>query len=1536
MGIKIHKSNRSWQPPHNSPAKVNKTNQSTSLLDLVKSRTNFTEDGKYHGLPRNALFDSFKRSRQQQNLLGNPDSVQPKLTIGQPGDKYEQEADLMAERVMKADKPVPEQNVPETGRKVRPPSLIQLSSDFINFKEKEAIQAKSKVRSNLKNLPLSDKKVRPPSLIQLSSDFTGSSEEKIIETKSKVRSNLKNLPLSDKKVRPPSLIQLSSDFINFKEKKSVEAKANTQSNLENLPLADKKVRPPSLIQLSSDFVNSSDEKIIEAKSNVRSNLKKSLLSDRFVRPPSLIQLSSDFINFKEKKSIEAKANTQSNLEEIASSDRSEAILQQKTADNSVNPDTEALETKLNNTIGGGSPLPEETKGFMESRFGADFSDVRIHDDSTAASMNQSIQAQAFTQGKDIYFNSGKYSPNSHRGKSLIAHELTHVLQQRGDEIAPKEAKQSTLDPTPSETKDSQQNSPPTPQKDGISQLLIGILSMAIGTEEAKSFVENIKADPQNAPQKLAELTPLIEKTLPAKAIAQIGELLDRLVNSYLGEDKQKEPTSETENNQSTVEEKEVKDPVEAFKNAAKIKALKQLEENRQLVLNAQAQYSEESETTTNLVSRLREAEKADRQLADRQKELEKRTKSLSSLVGVGQRNYEVYKNRGETRLAEDQLRVNNQRKTQLDTFTAKLTEAKQLRVTLLALYPATGVLKTGDVKENKDDAAVIRKLNEGFKNILSDIDKTREGVINGDVPITKLGAIVSQTQNEIEGEEAKAAVERYLERERTRDNIISLSLFALEIGLTIAALCTGGIAGAILLGLGTTLGIGSAVYEFEEADDLNRAANTGKAGGNQLVDDPAAARFNYLMGAVNLFLAGVDSILLVGEVGSLLKGVKSAEKILNLPGADEVFSRLSPEQIQKLDRVLQLEKAGDTNQAQELLQQIKGEVGGDTDVDRALDLLKQTDKIQNLTPAAASRYKSVTNFFGEVHEIKLLPDGRLFRCSDPCVEAAANFGQRLRKLSKQPSLSERAEELNQRIQKLHRASRDLAEEEQNLFSGANKLTPEQQNLKLQEIELQQKQLIDEAGSLEYQISKLEYESEGRRLIQDSKLGSQGKAEQIKSYQELIDTRELIDRDPQYRKLYSEEVGEVEELWRARAIAAKDETNTRGLMAEFKDIRSYLRGIRDETARELLEPKLKELDELNLEIKAKAAQEREIFRSWDRAKKAGRPQANDLFEQYKLRLKERISLQKERHALEEEIKKIEKLQNRELFSSATDRFADDITPQEALKQLIDSQSGRDRSLKLYTDMLVREKIISSQDDLIPVITQIDPKGKTIDSVRHAVKENYRSIVLDRMTAPDINKMQQLYPKLPWQNNPTKAYDMARHQEMMRIVDKLNPADRGNLAEVWYEKVYAKGRGSTQVFVSQEDLSKQGIAISQDRKPDEIFSDTIREQKTIKNKLKSGNKLKGERDELKQFEDYIKLVDNNAVIKASNKTYTVNNLIYTFTDPRGVKKNAKWMYAKLSDHKNLSFEIFNSQGELKIIDRTNMNDLKDPTLSNWLGF
>lgn len=88
-----------------------------------------------------------------------------------------------------------------------------------------------------------------------------------------------------------------------------------------------------------------------------------------------------------------------------------------------------IEPALNNSRGSGQPLSAETNSFMSNSMGADFSSVRVHTDEKAATMSRSLNAHAFTHGNDIYFNSGMYNPESTPGKRLIAHELSHVVQQ---------------------------------------------------------------------------------------------------------------------------------------------------------------------------------------------------------------------------------------------------------------------------------------------------------------------------------------------------------------------------------------------------------------------------------------------------------------------------------------------------------------------------------------------------------------------------------------------------------------------------------------------------------------------------------------------------------------------------------------------------------------------------------------------------------------------------------------------------------------------------------------------------------------------------------------------------------------------------------------------------------------------------------------------------------------------------------------------------------------------------------------------------
>ena len=100
-----------------------------------------------------------------------------------------------------------------------------------------------------------------------------------------------------------------------------------------------------------------------------------------------------------------------------------------TASASGGPVGPELGAQINGARNGGTSLDGRTLQRMESGFGADFSNVRVHHDTAADSLNQSLQARAFTTGSDIFFRDGEYRPGSSGGDRLLAHELAHTMQQ---------------------------------------------------------------------------------------------------------------------------------------------------------------------------------------------------------------------------------------------------------------------------------------------------------------------------------------------------------------------------------------------------------------------------------------------------------------------------------------------------------------------------------------------------------------------------------------------------------------------------------------------------------------------------------------------------------------------------------------------------------------------------------------------------------------------------------------------------------------------------------------------------------------------------------------------------------------------------------------------------------------------------------------------------------------------------------------------------------------------------------------------------
>ncbi len=104
------------------------------------------------------------------------------------------------------------------------------------------------------------------------------------------------------------------------------------------------------------------------------------------------------------------------------------LLAQRSGDGPTELDDDTA-TRINSARGGGQSLDSGVQTKMGEAMGSDFSGVRVHTGSESNQLNEQLGAKAFTTGNDVFFRDGEYSPNSGSGQELIAHELTHVVQQ---------------------------------------------------------------------------------------------------------------------------------------------------------------------------------------------------------------------------------------------------------------------------------------------------------------------------------------------------------------------------------------------------------------------------------------------------------------------------------------------------------------------------------------------------------------------------------------------------------------------------------------------------------------------------------------------------------------------------------------------------------------------------------------------------------------------------------------------------------------------------------------------------------------------------------------------------------------------------------------------------------------------------------------------------------------------------------------------------------------------------------------------------
>ncbi|MCB8777817.1 DUF4157 domain-containing protein [Planktothrix agardhii 1031] len=329
-------------------------------------------------------------------------SLQKKLTVGAAGDKYEQEADSVAEKVVKQiNTPSGEQSTSGQGvqRQEAEEEELQAKSDISNIQregeEEEEIQAKSDI-SNIQREGEEEEEIQAKSDI---SNIQREGEEEEIQAKPDI-SNIQREGEEEEE------IQAKPDISNIQREGEEEEEIQAKPDISNI---QREGEEEEEIQAKPDISNiqreGEEEEEIQAKSDI-----------------SAIQREGE-----EEEEVQAKADSSAIQREGEEEEEVQAKPQNKTlGGGAVSTD---IETTIQSAKSVGSPLDAGMQRKMGKAMGADFSGVKVHTDSQSDKLNRSLSSRAFATGPNLFFKQGEYNPGSKTGQELIAHELTHVVQQ---------------------------------------------------------------------------------------------------------------------------------------------------------------------------------------------------------------------------------------------------------------------------------------------------------------------------------------------------------------------------------------------------------------------------------------------------------------------------------------------------------------------------------------------------------------------------------------------------------------------------------------------------------------------------------------------------------------------------------------------------------------------------------------------------------------------------------------------------------------------------------------------------------------------------------------------------------------------------------------------------------------------------------------------------------------------------------------------------------------------------------------------------
>ncbi|WP_445627015.1 eCIS core domain-containing protein [Nostoc sp. DSM 114167] len=337
---------------------------------------------------------------------------QAKLSISQPGDKYEQEADSVAQQVMqRITQPVNHQSI---HRETLPDSeelqMKPLANSITPLVQREALPEDEE---ELQMKSLDNRTLQREALPE---------DEEELQMKSLDNRTLQReaLPEDEEELQMKSL-----DNRTLQRQEVPEDEEELQmKSLDNRTLQRQEVPE--------------DEEELQMKS----------LDNRTLQREEVPEDEEEL----QMKSLDNRTLQREAVPEDEEELQMKPMVQRQTnAGMAATPD---LEASINQARGGGQLMADNIREPMEAAFGADFSRVKVHTDGQSDQLNRSIQARAFTTGQDVFFRSGEYNPGSRGGQELLAHELTHVVQQNGGAVMrsplpPQQLSQHTAIETPS-------------------------------------------------------------------------------------------------------------------------------------------------------------------------------------------------------------------------------------------------------------------------------------------------------------------------------------------------------------------------------------------------------------------------------------------------------------------------------------------------------------------------------------------------------------------------------------------------------------------------------------------------------------------------------------------------------------------------------------------------------------------------------------------------------------------------------------------------------------------------------------------------------------------------------------------------------------------------------------------------------------------------------------------------------------------------------------------------------------------------------